>query len=136
MFFSNKANTYLTGEARAIENKTTEDPTWYGRRIISALIDGSRGSLIPTIPERTKLKAFFIDDDRTAYIDMNKAIKTDHLGGIQSEMLTVYSIVNTLVLNIDEIRSVKLLVDGQEAATLVGHVDLKPLYHADMLWIR
>ena len=51
-------------------------------------------------------------------------------------MLTIYSIVNTLVLNMEEIRWVKLLIGGQEAATLAGHVDLSHLFNADMLWVR
>jgi hypothetical protein len=50
--------------------------------------------------------------------------------------MTIYSIVDTLVLNLEQVRQVKFLIGGQEAATLAGHVDLSRPFKADMLWIR
>jgi hypothetical protein len=50
--------------------------------------------------------------------------------------LTIYSLVNTLVLNLPEIDRIKILINGREATTLGGHVDLQFPFNANMLLIR
>ena len=41
------------------------------------------------------------------------------------ELLTVYSVVNTLLVNLPTMTEVQILIDGQEADSLAGHVDLR-----------
>ena len=49
-------------------------------------------------------------------------------GGSTEERLRVYSLVNTLVLNVAEARSAVLLWNGTQPATFSGHLDLsRPL---------
>ena len=49
-------------------------------------------------------------------------------GGSTEERLRVYSLVNTLVLNVAEAKSAVLLWNGAQPATLSGHLDLsRPL---------
>ena len=67
---------------------------------------------------------------------MARELKDNHPGGIGTEIMTIYSIVNSLVLNIPEIDAVKILIDGKESITLAGHIDLKFPLKADMLLIR
>ena len=74
--------------------------------------------------------------DGTAYVDITAAVKDAHPGGIHSEQMTIFSIVNSLVLNVPEIDTVKILIDGREAMTLAGHVDLRHPFKANMLLIR
>jgi hypothetical protein len=40
------------------------------------------------------------------------------------EQLAIYALVNTLLQNFEEIKQVVLLLDGGEAQTLAGHMDL------------
>ena len=40
------------------------------------------------------------------------------------ELLALYAMVNTLSQNFEEIRQVRFLVDGREAQTLAGHIEL------------
>ena len=42
-----------------------------------------------------------------------------------SELLSVYSVVDTLAVNFPYLRQVRFLVEGQPVATLKGHVDLR-----------
>ena len=45
--------------------------------------------------------------------------------GSVSELLTIYTIVNALTVNLPTIKSVQLLVEGKEVDTLAGHIDLR-----------
>ena len=50
------------------------------------------------------------------------------------ELLTVYTIVNALLTNLPTLQHVQILIDGREADTLAGHVDLRrPLKKNDSL---
>ncbi len=44
--------------------------------------------------------------------------------------------VNSLVLNVPEIERVQILIAGNEAPTLAGHIDLQLPVKANMLLIR
>lgn len=134
LYFSDRTNSFLKSEDKKFSG--LNDPLEFGKRIIEALISGPDGKLMRTIPEKTRLRALYITKDGTAYVDMSREIKDNHPGGIESEIMTIYSIVNSLVLNIPEINAVKILIDGKESTTLAGHIDLKFPLKADMLLIR
>jgi hypothetical protein len=134
LYFADVDGRYLRAEERSLPQGA--DPTDQGRNIISALIEGPRSNLGPTLPEGTELKAFFIAEDRTAYADFSPALGERHPGGAHSELLTVYSIVNSLLLNLPRIETVKILIAGRESETLAGHVLLTFPYIANMLLIR
>jgi len=57
-----------------------------------------------------------------------------HPGGSLNELLTVYAIVNAVSANLPAARRVQILIDGKEADTIAGHVDLRrPLTRNDSL---
>jgi hypothetical protein len=76
-----------------------------------------------TIPYGTELIELDIED-KTAYADFTGALKANHSGGSTAEINTVYAIVNTVTLNFPEIDNVQILLDGEEVATLAGHIDI------------
>jgi spore germination protein GerM len=113
------------------------DSHGFGIAIIQALIKGpSLKEIQRTVPEGTKINSLFILDDGTAFIDFDQNIKTLRDYSAQSEMLTIYSIVNSLILNIEEIKRVKILIRGETAQTLSGHIDLDCFYEANMLIVK
>jgi len=134
LYFADKKNLFLIAEKRAIS--ATETAEAYGGGIVSALIEGSRDGLMRTIPPETKLRAFYILKNGTAYVDLTDEASGGHPGGIQMERLSIYSIVNSLILNVAEIQMVKILINGRDALTLAGHLDLRFSLKADMLLIR
>ena len=89
-----------------------DDPVVFGRAIVEALIKGPQKGLVRTIPAGTGLSAIFIDSENVCYIDLSEAVQKNHPGGSNSEMLTIYSVVNSLILNVTEIRQVKILING------------------------
>ena len=114
----------------------TGNPIRFGQAIVRGLIRGPGQELAPTIPQNTQLRALYITEDGTCYVDLSVAVRENHPGGVVTELLTVYSIVNSLILNIAEIEAVKILIEGQESLTLSGHIDLQQPFEANMLLIR
>lgn len=133
-YYANRENTHLTAEERLVVR--AEDPVEFGRNIVNGLIRGPKGDLINPIPNGTTLRTFFISSDRIAYVDLSEAIADHHSGGIESEIMTIFSIVNTLILNISEINAVKIVVNGRETETLAGHIDIRYPFTANMILIR
>jgi len=58
-----------------------------------------------------------------AYIDFGKNLIDLHPGGSASEMMTIYSLTNTITTNVPSVKKVKLLVDGKDLETIKGHID-------------
>ena len=134
LYFGDMRGRFLKAEQRVMD--LPEDSVRRGRRLVAALFSGPRNGGSRTFPQDARLRSFYITADGTAYVDLEQEPLNGHPGGVETELLSIYSIVNTLVLNVEAIRSVKLLIGGQEAATLAGHVDLRHAFKADMLWIR
>lgn len=71
-------------------------------------------------------------EDKTALINFNSAVQNSNLGS-SAELLTIWSIVNTLT-EFSEIEQVLFLIEGEKAETLFGHVSLRfPLRRDDSL---
>ena len=134
LFFSDDRNYYLRAENRTLTQ--SGDPVIDGRQIVLQLLQGPKEGLNRVIPEGTRLRSFFVTRDGTAYADFSDALSEKHPGGCRLEMLTVFSIVDSLVLNVPDIKQVGILIAGQEIQTLAGHIDTRFPFKADMLLIR
>lgn len=138
LYFAEPDGRYLTGEIRLVDS--TGDTLEFCRKLIDALIAGPTGgggnSLLPVLAPKTRLLGVYIDDAETVYVDLTGNSRNPHPGGIRTELLTVYAIVNTLVVNINEIDRVKILLDGNEAETFAGHIDIGYPVNAYMMLVR
>ncbi|MFH2091065.1 MAG: GerMN domain-containing protein [Pseudomonadota bacterium] len=107
-----------------------------GSKIINKLFEGpSQTNLEQVWPKGVKLNALFISDGK-AWVDLDIGPKMTNDMDMRSELLAVYSLVNSLTLNISGIKMVKILVQGQEAATLAGHLDMGYFYKTNMLIVK
>ena len=68
-------------------------------------------------------------------MDFSPEISTGHPGGSKAELLTVYTIVDALTVNLPAIKAVQLLVDGKAVETLAGHVDLRGPLAKNTSWM-
>jgi hypothetical protein len=134
LYFADKNNRYLVSEMRDIPPREPRQD--YCREIVEALISGPSGAGIETLPKETAVRAVYLTADGVAYVDLTPAVSADHPGGVRTELMTVYSIVNTLALNVSAVDRVKILVGGKEADTLAGHIDIRHPLQADMLLVR
>jgi len=95
---------------------------------LSELLKGPQSNLLSPLPPGTKVRHFFLDREGTAYVDFGPELRKNHPGGSKAEILSIYSIVDTLAYNFEQIRRVQILIEGAEVDTLSGHLDLrKPL---------
>jgi len=134
LYFADEKGFSLVAEKRLINQN--EDPAEMGRAIIEDLIKGPNGNLVRTIPQGTSLNAVYVTQDGTAFVDFSNALRENHPGGSQTELLTVYSIVNSLALNIQQVERVKILIDGGETMTIAGHIDSRFPFQANMTLIQ
>ena len=106
-----------------------------GRQILAAQLTGEPApSQVSVIPAGTTLRAFYVTERGDAFVDLSPEVVRGHPGGSLNELLTVYAIVNAVTANLPAARRVQILVDGKEADTIAGHVDLRrPLTRNDSL---
>ena len=106
------------------------------KQLIEELIRGPNAVLVRTIPEGTKLNSVYLLSDGALVVDFSREIQTLHTGGSTGEILTVYSIVNSLTMNFPQVETVQILIDGDEVETLVGHLDLEQPLTRDNRWLK
>jgi spore germination protein GerM len=123
VYFSDSEGEYLVGEKREISKKNEVKEE--AKEAIIELIRGPKSKLIPTLPPRTKLLTLQINDAGLAKVNFSQALSKDHPGGTSAEMMTIYSIVNSLSLNFPQIKRVQILIDGKPAETITGHLSIE-----------
>ena len=115
-------------EPTTIQLPLSADPAERSKQLLNALIARSPSVEKRTLPAEAILLAFYLQPDGTAIADFSDEIASGIPSGILSEQLAVQSITQTLGANVNGIRQLKILVHGQEAETLAGHLDLYGLF--------
>jgi spore germination protein GerM len=123
LYFSDGDGEYLVGERREILKKGEVKEE--AKETVNELIKGPKGKLIPTLPPGTKLIEVQISEEGVAKVNFNKALISDHPGGTSAEMMTIYSIVNSLILNFPQIKWVQIVIEGKPAESIAGHLSIK-----------
>jgi spore germination protein GerM len=106
------------------------------RRIIEAQIAPPTAPLASAVPAGTTLRSLYLTDKGEAFVDMSGDVRAKHPGGALDEIFTVYTIVNVLTVNLPAIQRVQILIDGKEADTLAGHVDLRHPLQRQLKWVK
>jgi spore germination protein GerM len=98
------------------------------RIVVDELARGSTTGLVATLPPGTRVLDVFVHKGGVAYVNLSLEASTGLPGGSRAELLTVYSLVDTLVTNFPATSRVQILVDDKAVPSLGGHVDLsRPL---------
>jgi spore germination protein GerM len=124
IYFPSAGSDRLDADPREIVE--TGGPAERGGQILAALLAGPKAAgLLKAVPEGTELRRLWVRDDGTAYADFSEELVQGMTGGSSDELLTLYAIVDSLTLNVSEIKRVAVLVNGRERDTLGGHVDIR-----------
>jgi spore germination protein GerM len=128
IYFPNENANYLQIEEREL----AQDSDLY-YHIFEELKAGPEDSeLGETIPAGSQLLDYKIEE-KLIILNFNREFRDNHWGGSTGELMTVYSIVNSYT-DLDQIESVRILIEGEEVESLVGHLDLsQPLMYNQKL---
>ncbi len=132
LFFPYKDQARLGRDERSLpaDGSTTDRV----RNVAAAVLAGPPSGLVTISPPGLRLRQVFVDGTGTAFVDL--AFEKNTTGGLgaSDERLALWAIVNSICFNFPEIKEVKILVGGDEAQTLFGHVDIsRPLLPDDNL---
>ena len=134
LYFPSALENGLVGEYHEIfDTITPEDRI---KQIIADLIGGPQSQdALRSLPPGTRLRQAFVLENGTAYLDFSAELSESLGGGSQQELLAVYSIIDSVALNVSEVRRVGILINGQPIETLNGHLDLRRPLPPDNRWI-
>jgi spore germination protein GerM len=113
-----------------------EGATEQAREIVAAQIAPAIEPLVSAVPAGTALRAVFLTEGGEAYVDLSREVVSAHPGGTLNELLTIYTIVDALTVNLPAVTAVQLLVDGKAVDTLVGHIDLRQPLAKNLSWVQ
>ena len=133
LFFVSEDGRRLTPVEREVP--LAQGPVAQARALLETLFTAEPPApLMSAIPPGTALRGLFISQRNEVFVDLDPAVREKHSGGSMQELLTVYCVVNTLVVNLPTFEDVQILIGGREADTLAGHVDLRrPLRKNELL---
>jgi spore germination protein GerM len=123
LFFSDANERFLIPEKRFIPKEN--GPEEQAQEMVKALLAGSKTGLVNTFPEKAELQSVKMEGSDTLLVNFSESLATNHPGGSTAEMATVYSLTNTLTVNMPAIKKVKILIGGKERESLKGHIGLK-----------
>ncbi|MCD6575184.1 GerMN domain-containing protein [Candidatus Aerophobetes bacterium] len=125
LYFSTPDEQFLVPVKRRIIFDKEQSVNDKVRRVVEELIKGpEKEFLSPTLPQEAKIRAVYIKED-IIYIDFTPSLAKNHPGGTSAELMSVYSIVNTLLENFPSYSRVQILIEGTPHKTLVGHIDIR-----------
>ena len=121
LFFPGQEDAKLRPEERDIPKPA--DAAAYLKALFAELSRGpTQNAFLPALPRRIRLRNAFLLPDGVAVLDL--AVDSGLAFGSQEELTIVASLVDTVLQNVADISHVRILVNGEPAETLSGHVDL------------
>jgi spore germination protein GerM len=134
LFYVTETGTALAGIEREVP--FADGAAEQARAIINAQLEPVTEPLVSAVPPGTTLRALFITEGGEAYVDFSREMAATHPGGLLNEMLTIYTVVDALTVNLPAVSAVQILIDGKEVDTLAGHVDLRRPLVQNLSWIE
>jgi hypothetical protein len=112
------------------ELQVTQEPKDRIRKVVEALLAGPQApGLVRPFPEGVTLGSVQLSDDGIAFVDLRWPDHPDPPpGGSTEEIQRVYSLVDSVALNVPQATRVVVLWNGYQRDTFSGHLDLsRPL---------
>jgi len=136
-FYPSEEGNYLVPIKKKINKK--EDLKEQIKQVIIGLFNGpdiNKKDLYNPFSKNLKINEFYLIDNSIVVLDLNDGIYENLLGGTDDEILTIYSIVDTISYNFPFVRATQIIINGREAETLAGHIDISRPLRFDPKWIR
>jgi germination protein M len=128
LYFSDKEGLGLVPEEVQVEVNPNEP---LEKTVLNLLINGPLNDTeVRTIPAETKVISTSISEG-VCYVDFSKEFQAKHTGGSTGELLTIYSIVNTLT-ELPDINKVQFLIEGEKEELFKGHLQFNILFERNL----
>jgi Sporulation and spore germination len=113
----------LTAEARQVKAPAQREELV--RLVLQELFAGpSDPDLRPPFPAGVAISDVFLAEDGIAYVDLGAPdLPTPPASGSLTELLEVYSVVDSVLVNVPQVQGVVLLWNGNQSPTFAGHLD-------------
>lgn len=118
------------GGRLAVESRElppADEPVDKIRAVVEAVLGGPRGEsggLPPPLPDDVVLDGVYLGPGGVAYLDLRTPEPREPPAvGSKEEMQILYSLVNSVALNVAEARRVVVLWNGRQRPTFAGHLD-------------
>lgn len=131
LYFADKSGTYLQAEQRSVPQSDKEP---IEKIVINELMNGSRNDGLRLIPVEAKLLSVEVKDG-VCFVNFSKDFVEKRTAGSSAELMTIYSIVNTLT-KLDTIDKVQFLIEGQKVETFGEMVFDEPFTQNDSLLMQ
>ncbi|HJT16867.1 MAG TPA: GerMN domain-containing protein [Thermoanaerobaculia bacterium] len=94
--------------------------------VMRELVKGSANAAVPRLlPADTIVRGAYLLPDGTAFVDLGgPTLSQGWSTGSHQELMAIYSVVQTVTANFPEAKKVRMLVNGEPAETLAGHISL------------
>ncbi len=123
LLFGDEETDLLVREYRMLTTKGV--PAHKIEALMHEIVKGPLKRGIRTTPEETVLRSVSLDEQGVVQVDFSSELIEQHPGGSSSELLTIFSIVNTVLLNVEEAKRVQIMVDGSAIDTIAGHINCR-----------
>jgi hypothetical protein len=129
-FFPGKGGQLVVEQRALPATETLEDRL---SNLLEAFLLGPEAEdLYAAFPPEVSLGHAMVTDEGVAHIDLAITGQNANLPwGSRQEMLAVYGLVDTVLLNLPEIQGVILLRNGEQRSTFAGHLDTTRLLLAN-----
>ncbi len=128
LYFTEPGGSFLISEVSEIP-ACDEDQTCI-KGMLSALIEGSHQANLAVVPKETRVLGVEVENDLVR-VDFSRDLIDFHPGGTLTELLSTYSLINSLNENFPYVRQLQILVEGEIYQTLKGHVRIDQPIYAD-----
>jgi spore germination protein GerM len=126
LFFPSAERPGLVAEERAVP--FSSDLSVQLRGVVEELAKGSRSGSLSSLGPGTRVLDVFVSAAGVAYVNLSKEATEGQPGGSEAELLSVYSVVNSLTTSFPAVKRVQILIEDRSAPTFNGHLDLsRPL---------
>ncbi len=126
LYFVAPEGTFLISETRNIPMCETDLDCI--KNLLLGLINGSQQGNLAVLPKETKILSVEVENDLVR-VNFSRQLVDFYPGGSLTELLSIYSVANSLSENFPYVRQVQILVEGKVQQTLKGHVRIdQPIY--------
>lgn len=122
LYFADPQWTKLVPEGATMANEPDKGKKI--ARLVELLARGPAGDAGPVLPRTARVRQVFLGANGLAIVDLEPGFEELGRQGAGAELLTVFSLVQTITENVEGVASVRLLIGGRDVETLAGNVSI------------